>query len=464
MIDPDTYIDEYYQTNLEALSRAPKNKITNLNFSRLTTEKKVVNLCIQILLQDKLLIKERIDWDLNDEKKSPEKFATKIVEELKDIIDPDLKDYNLRNIKNQILDGLLEQIDMHTFLPKLKLIKKENEVVNNQVCLNCGTVIHNQEFCVNCMFVFEKKLEKKPSEKVDVPVEELRQTERQRILELRQKNVNVEDIAVAYSQENKDKKICKKCGEVNVSTATDCRNCKFKFPHVSFFDVHLNETYAVHFWDKISRNSTIQQLKNFSDFFSGEDFSSLKYLYSKIKYVLYLEFEEILTEEAYSDLTQQVDKIYFSFSNPTVTSEKAFDSAFYNKFTKIRPKNRMLNFNQLIDVKEGWISDTLPDRNFEEKKEEKFKLMDPSLKRKRGRPKKMEIFKTDISKIDENYITLLERDNLMKSDLICEEDLHYDFCGKCDDEGKLICCETCSSAFHFECLGYDKVRFRNMNS
>jgi hypothetical protein len=37
--------------------------------------------------------------------------------------------------------------------------------------------------------------------------------------------------------------------------------------------------------------------------------------------------------------------------------------------------------------------------------------------------------------------------------------MHYDFCGKCKEPGKLICCETCSSAYHFECLGYEKVFF-----
>ncbi len=35
--------------------------------------------------------------------------------------------------------------------------------------------------------------------------------------------------------------------------------------------------------------------------------------------------------------------------------------------------------------------------------------------------------------------------------------MHYDFCGKCEETGKLICCETCSSAYHYECLGYDRV-------
>jgi hypothetical protein len=40
--------------------------------------------------------------------------------------------------------------------------------------------------------------------------------------------------------------------------------------------------------------------------------------------------------------------------------------------------------------------------------------------------------------------------------IVGESDLHYDFCGKCNEPGRLICCETCSSAYHYECLGYDR--------
>jgi hypothetical protein len=123
----------------------------------------------------------------------------------------------------------------------------------------------------------------------------------------------------------------------------------------------------------------------------------------------------------------------------------------------------MLNFNNLLDIKEGWLPDNLPDKNVEEMKEEKIKPIDPMLKRKRGRPKKIEIFKSDINKENETQITIAERDNLLKSDLISDEDMHYDFCGRCDEDGKLICCETCSSAYHYECLGYEKV-FKFLNS
>lgn len=456
MIDPDFYIDEYYQINRENLSKPQKSKYMNLNFSRLTVDRKLVQLNVDILINHSLQVRERIEWDLVEESKSPEIFAEKLVNSLTHIISSDLVEFNKKNIKNQILDQLLDHIDKNTFFPRLRLIKKENEASqNNQLCMNCNTVIFNSEYCVNCMFVFEKKIEKKPS--ANVVEEEVRQTERQRILELRQKNVNVEDIAVAYTQEGKEKKICKKCGEVNQVISAECKNCKFKFPYISYFDIHMNQNYSIHFWEKINKNSTIQQLKNLGDYFTQEDFCSLKYLYNKILFVLKKEFEEILTEEAFQDLLQYLDKTYFSFSNPTLSVDKVFDSAYYTKFSKQRPRVRMLNFNNLVDIKEGWLSDTLPDKNVEEKKEEKIKSNDPLLKKKRGRPKKIEIFKTDNNKESEVQITLLERDNLMKNDLLVEDDMHYDFCGKCGEDGKLICCETCSSAYHYECLGYEKV-------
>ena len=47
----------------------------------------------------------------------------------------------------------------------------------------------------------------------------------------------------------------------------------------------------------------------------------------------------------------------------------------------------------------------------------------------------------------------------MRTDIKMDNDLlHFDFCGKCELEtGKLICCETCSSAYHFYCIGYEKI-------
>lgn len=60
----------------------------------------------------------------------------------------------------------------------------------------------------------------------------------------------------------------------------------------------------------------------------------------------------------------------------------------------------MLNFNNLVDVKEGWLPENLPEKKIEEPKKEEVKKTegDNMIKKKRGRPKKIEIFKNDNSK------------------------------------------------------------------
>jgi RNA polymerase subunit RPABC4/transcription elongation factor Spt4 len=305
------------------MAKPIQNKYTNLNFSRLASDRKLASLKIDILIKRDFSIREYVDWDLNDEKRTPKLFVDNILKQLNDIIEPNLIEYNKVSIKNQILDQLLEHVDKNTFFPRLKLIKKEGETSNSPMCPNCNTLINNTDICANCMFIFEKKADKKilvtkEQNNIEKP-EDLRQTERQRILELRQKNINVNDMAVSYTQDGKEKKSCKKCGEINTHSSNECRSCKFKFPLVNYFDLNLNQNYSVHFWDKVNKNSTVQQLKNFQEFFSQEDFTSLKYLYEKTKIVLNNEFEDILTEEAFNELKIFLDKTYFSFSNPTHT-------------------------------------------------------------------------------------------------------------------------------------------------
>lgn len=235
MIEPDLYIDEYYAMNHSHITKQQQNKYSNLNFTRLTSDRKLVSIKVDMLLKNDLNIRDRFEWDLNDEKKSPEIFARNLVSGLEELIDADLIEYNYTSIKNQIYDQLLEHVEKNTFFPRLRLIKKENEAAsNNQLCMNCNTIIYNQDYCLNCMYVFEKKQEKKIIPKENIPIDKnddiFRQTERQRILELRQKNISYNDNTASYTQDGKEKKICKRCSEVNVAIATECRSCKSKFP------------------------------------------------------------------------------------------------------------------------------------------------------------------------------------------------------------------------------------------
>jgi hypothetical protein len=134
IVNPSSFIDDYYILNHAQISKPPQSKYSNLNFGRLTSDRKLVQIKISVFLNDNLVIKESIEWDLSDVRKDPEIFAKIFCEELRSIIDPSLFDFNIRNIRNDILNQLLDHVDKNTFFPRLRLIKKENEAnTNNQV-------------------------------------------------------------------------------------------------------------------------------------------------------------------------------------------------------------------------------------------------------------------------------------------------------------------------------------------
>lgn len=490
----DSYIDNYYFTHLDALSKEKPPKYQYLTFQNLSPDQKLVQITISIKISDKLIIKDKIDWDLSDEKRNPERYASILIDSLSSlIIDQKLQEHNKKSIKNQIFEQLLTHLSSINTFPKFHVIRKPNDINGlNELCPYCGTVKYNDQFCVNCMNPFDKvQIQQTPLLKApqsEQSNDEANLTDRQRILQLRQKNINIENHDMFdINGSSKEKKVCKKCGEINDKHCTVCKNCSYKFPIITCYNIYNNSgSYCVHFWDKLNKNHIIQQLKTFTSFFNKEDFSSLKFLYERTKEILSVNYKDILTDEAFIELTTFVERIYSLFAFPSATSQKAFDTAYFAKYNKQRPYINMLNYNDL-ENKEGWLPEN--DVNYKTSSvkikqkvydniakntlianddiDEVFDLNGSSgdnlTKRKRGRPKKIEIFRDSSknygfgSEINEPQILLCDRVALMTNDIIIEDDLlHYDFCGRCFEEGKLICCETCSSAYHFECLGYDK--------
>ena len=496
----DDYINQYYLSHLDKISEVKIPNYQYLNFHNLNSEQKLVQITLTIKISDKCVIKNKMDWDLSEEKKSPELFSTYFIDYLAPLIkDKQLIESNKKNIKNQILEQLIEHLCKVNKFPKFHIIKKPDELNGiNQLCPYCRTIKYNENFCINCLNPFDKfitnnninkennnpkpNFQKKNKKKEKLGQEES-QTERQRILSLRQKSINIEDLG------KEDKKYCKKCNEINDKKAFICHNCSYKFPIITCFNIYdNNSSYCVHFWDKINKNNIIQQLKDFGNYFNKEDFSSLKFLYERTKEIVRENYEEILTKEAYNELTLYINKIYQLFSTPSSSSQKVFDKTYENKYHKPRPLINMLNYNDLpSEIREGWLPENDVNSIYLNKPNSKSKIKvydniaknkdnedeeinflnenneDNLTKRKRGRPKKKEIFR-EMSKnlnngkeYNEIQIIMSDRVNLLKSDIIIEDDLlHYDFCGECGDVGKLICCETCSSAYHYECIGYDK--------
>lgn len=487
----DEYIDNFYFSHLEDYAKKfqPRNQF--LTFANLNAEQRLVQVTIEIKLSDVMTIKDKVDWDLNDEKKNPQIFSEILIENLSPLIkDEKDKMRNIKSITNQIYHQLISHICECNKFPKFKVFPSHS--LNEDLCDKCGTVKRNDIQCVNCMYRFERTTLKSTIPNIIPEMnEDANLTDRQRTLHLRQKNISIDNnnnsefIREMQNAMSREKKICKKCGEVNDKLTSTCKNCSYRFPIISCYNIYDNSScYCVHFWDKLNKNHIIQQLKTFSSFYAKEDFSSLKYLYERTKEIISVNYKEILTEEAFDELIAFVERIYSLFANPSATSQKAFDSAYFAKHNKPRPYINMLNYNDL-ENKEGWLPEN--DVNYKTTTTKiKQKVYDNIAKntminnddidddincgsndnltkRKRGRPKKIEIFRENskaqngAGDSNEPFIVLCDRVNLFKNDIIIEDDLlHYDFCGRCFEEGKLICCETCSAAYHFECLGYDK--------
>ena len=337
--------------------------------------------------------------------------------------------------------------------------------------------------------------------------------ERQRILSLRQKSINIEE-------GNTDEKFCKKCNEINEKNNLYCIKCGDKFPIVSCIDssninsnvnnddesnminTQINNNYCIYFFEKINKNHIISQLKDFGDYFNPEDFSSLKFLYNRTKEIITKYYQDIITLDAYEEIMNYLDSIYSLYSKPSPSSFKVFNKAYENKYHKERPLTNELNFNDLSDdIREGWLPENdvntkymkqnivnknvkiydniARNNNLSEDDDEIVETMmiggggnNPKkideietdnifTRRKRGRPKKIEIFKDEAKYLNKeiNNIDIVpsERNKLFMQDIISEDELlHFDFCGECGGLGKLICCETCPTAYHYECVGYDR--------
>ena len=155
----DNFIINYYKENLNKIKEKNTPPLKYINFRNLNYDQKIFQLSIEIKISENLIIKTKIDWNLNDEKKSPEKFSSIFVDNLTDFIkDKNLLEFNKTNIKNQIFTQLIEKIIQKYKFPKFHIIRKKNEINGlNELCSNCGTIKYNNNYCINCLEIFENE-------------------------------------------------------------------------------------------------------------------------------------------------------------------------------------------------------------------------------------------------------------------------------------------------------------------
>ena len=545
-------LDEYINTkNEEKLLNLIKNEkefensfnFNSIDLSNLTQEQKIIQIKLYYKISDYLIIKDKIDWDLVFRKKSIENYIDIFLKKISPFFEKEeLIEENRKNLRRQFFEQIITYLAKLNKFPTFHVLDDKHELNGiNELCPKCHTIKFNHDSCINCYNKFDDEgsenynvnyinkeanvrkyntssntLNKigEESNKVNVI------NERQRTLSLRQKSMIIEE-------GNSDEKKCPKCGEVNEKFILYCIRCGDKFPIASCIDStninnnifnlnnknenessmicnQINNNYCVYFFEKINKNHIVSQLKDFGIYFREEDFSSLKYLYYRIKTIIEKYYKAIITIDAYEELMNYLDSIYALFSKPSPTSYKVFNKAYEIKYHKERPLVNELNFNDLSDdIKEGWLPENdvntkyikqnntnknikiydniIRNNNKADEDDEiietmmisnaqgtikKMDGMDSEAllsRRKRGRPKKIDIFKEEaknqVKEINTVEILPSDRKQLLISDIILEinELLHFDFCGECGGQGKLICCETCPTSYHFDCVGYDRV-------
>lgn len=469
MIDPDDYITEYYLNNFAELQKPPCNRFTNINYSKLPADRRTLNISLDIMISENLKIKEVVEWRLDDLDRSPFKFAEELVKGLNGVMESEeIVKTNLVSIPNQIRDQIIFHLEEYSFSSRLRLVKNDIEIPTlSYLCGNCGTYKFNSEICVNCLYIYEKKAiysyeNNSLVGNINLQLLETNQLANDKITD---KDLLISDI--------KEKKTCSKCGEINNLIANRCNKCGNKFSLNEMLSLKKNEYFSINFWEKILKHTIITQLNNFEDKFCIQDFSSTKYLYYKILHVIKKHYKNLLNESAYKEVAEYLNKMYKLFTMNSQTVEKVFTNSYNDRFGKLKinantnsnsfnnlnlnnsqiaslantnqfGQGIKLNFNDLKGMVEGY----LPENYYNKCKESKVKVSSNTevnvtdktkekghaslhLIRKRGRPKKIDIFKAEDEEDVVRGVAVEDRLSLYLNKINPPPFFHYTFCGKC---------------------------------
>lgn len=91
-----------------------------------------------------------------------------------------------------------------------------------------------------------------------------------------------------YSYSGKERKVCKKCGEVNPFFRNECSKCRFKFPKTrGLHNSSLSsDSYTLYFWDMLHSDPLFSSIGEVNDYLEERDFMCVRDLYKKIKEIL----------------------------------------------------------------------------------------------------------------------------------------------------------------------------------
>ncbi len=172
LFNPDRYVEDVLDVREIKVLKQPNNKVPAVNLPKLALDKRIAPITVSrsflltpaqldLPLAPNVTLRDQFDWDLSDVRLRPCHFARALVETLLvEHDDPADKQKLIDKISNSILDQLNAYIEKNTFFPRVRFGKKEEErLTNEQICVNCDSVLANQDYCIHCGFLYERKVQ-----------------------------------------------------------------------------------------------------------------------------------------------------------------------------------------------------------------------------------------------------------------------------------------------------------------
>lgn len=143
MLEPDIYFDEALEKQrLRAMAR---NARQQLNYHKLNTERMIVPITISVKIREDLTIRDRFDWDLSKQYKSPYTFAQKLAEDLP------LTQAQQEAIGNSIIEQIIEHIEKYTIQTRNRMPRgTEGNAANVPTCMQCNSILYGHDYCRAC--------------------------------------------------------------------------------------------------------------------------------------------------------------------------------------------------------------------------------------------------------------------------------------------------------------------------
>ncbi|KAL4451120.1 hypothetical protein ABPG74_021442 [Tetrahymena malaccensis] len=305
MIHLDTYL-ENFESKLEEIQNSivyvKSYKKPKIKISRLSEERKFVPVELDIEINENLVIKDRFDWNLNDENVSVEDFVNELCDTL------NLPEINRTRLKSSLIYQLIDYVERNTYNPRLKNKDQKNDDEEYELDEDIKEGIANSS---KISGLNESKLQSQLREQQE---EDQKKTARQRKLDEMRRSSNSQIQPIGKASYIRDRRSCKNCNYVNNAPSFECKKCKIAFYILDMLDIsQWRVAQAVQYYEICLAYFPLlgDYVKDYTNLLSVQDFASIYSL--KIALMKLFPTMKELTESNLKIVNEKLEDLFASF-------------------------------------------------------------------------------------------------------------------------------------------------------